>query len=143
MQASKVKPGQYFKLATDPRVLKRLAYDDGVYGVDADHNLVGVHPDSSAELVTDVQSADVLRFKITHHANERELAGRIEATAHGLEVFFDGYGTHDMQPGFGAPLFIEPDDNGHPLVYAWGEIDGQDFTHKVSLHGARDTREPT
>lgn len=137
MRASDLTTGQHFKLATDPRTLKRLAYDQGVYAVDADNNLVGVHPDSFCE---PAESHGAMRFKITHHANDGELTGRVEVSAHGLDIFFDGYGTHTMNPGFGAPVFIEPSDDGHPVVFCWSEIDSEDHTHKVSLHGARDNR---
>jgi hypothetical protein len=45
-----------------------------------------------------------------------------------------------MEPGFGSPVFIEADNDGNPLVYCWAEIDSEDHTHKISLHGARDNR---
>jgi hypothetical protein len=150
MQASKVEVGQKFKLAVDERILKRLAYDGPeVYGVDADNNLVGVHPDSSCELAGAETPGDhitgALRFTINHHDpdNGRALSGRIEVNSLGIDIFFDGYGQHTMNPGFGSPVFMEVDDDGHPVVHCWAEIDSEDPTHKIRLHAARDTREAT
>jgi len=144
MRASDLKPGQHFKLATDPRILKRLAFDQGVYAVDGDNNLVGVHPDSFCEPASSPNGDGALRFKITHHDPDkpRELTGRVEVSAHGLDIFFDGYGVHTMNPGYGSPVFIEPNDHGHPVVHCWAEIDCEDPTHNISLHGARDNRQP-
>jgi len=147
MQASKIPVGQHFKLAIDPRVLKRLAWDGPeVYGVDADNNLVGVHPDSSCELADKRSSREevtcALCFKLHHHETKRELTGRIETNDLGIDIFFDGYGQHTMNPGFGSPVFIEADPHGNPLVYCWAEIDNEDHTHTINLQGARDNREP-
>jgi hypothetical protein len=145
--SSKVPVGQHFKLATDPRILKRLAFDNGVYGVDADNNLVGVHPDSSCELVGAESHRDEHhgRFAVhdPHHDNERRADGPNRNRPTWASTYsLTGTAHTNMQPGCGAPLFIEPDDNGHPVAYAWSEIDGQDFTHKVSFASAKDTRQP-
>jgi hypothetical protein len=142
MQASKVEVGQHFKLATEDRILKRLAYDNGVYGVDANNNLVGVHPDSSCELVgaTKPTTTGALAFTIRNPETDAELVGTIQVSDRGIDVLFGGFGTHGMEPGFGSPVFIEADKNGNPLVYCWAEIDSEDHTHKISLHGARDNR---
>lgn len=146
MRASDLKPGQRFTLPRDPHdvahVLTKLESDDGCFAVNAENQLVKVHPDSAIE-IANTTAGGGLRFTITHHENDHTLSGRIEVGSHGLDIFFDGYGQHTMEPGFGAPLFIEPDDNGHPVVYCWSEIDSEDHTHKISLQSARDNREPT
>lgn len=154
MRASDLKPGQRFKLATDKRILTAVAfdatryavmaaagYDGGRFAVDDDHNLVPLHPDSYCELIAEKPASKSLPFTIVHHADDRKVHhGRVDVSTAGIEVFIDGYGTHDAAPEHGAPLFIEVDDNGHPVLHAWAEIDSQDPTHKVNLASARDTR---
>jgi hypothetical protein len=132
MRVSDLKGGQHFTMPTDERTLQ-LLNGDGWHAIDADLNLVELHPDSFVELAT--VPLDGAWFKITHHETGRELKGHVNITAHGLDIHFDGFGTHDND---GAPLYIEPDASGNPLVYAWGEIDNEDHTHLVSLHGARE-----
>ncbi len=145
MRASDIKPGQRFTLPTDPHdaehTLTKIA-GDGCRAINPRFEIVEVHPDSSCELVEGGEGS-VLHFTVTHHDEEngKQLAGRVMVGPNGLDIFFDGFGQKTMNPGYGAPVYIEPDDNGNPLVYCWSEIDSEDYTHKVSLHGARDTRE--
>ena len=47
--------------------------------------------------------------------NGETIKGRIEVDSDGIAVYFDGYGTASMESGYGAPIFIEVDDNGHPV----------------------------
>lgn len=146
MRASDIKPGQRFTLPTDPHdgqhtLTKVLTPGGGCYAMNASHEIVPVHPDSSCELVEGGEGQR-LAFTITHHENERAISGRVEIRGAGIDIFFDGFGTHDMQPGHGSPVFIETDASGNPIVYCWSEIDSEDFTHKISLHGARDNRTP-
>lgn len=147
MRTSDLKPGQRFKLATDPRTLTALYcdpafYRDTVYAVDDSDNLIGTHPDSYCELIAETPGK-ALPFSIVHHADDRlTLRGRVEVKPQGIEIYFDGYGVHGAAAGFGSPVFIEVDDNGHPVLRAWAEIDSEDPTHKINLAAARDTRPP-
>lgn len=136
MRASDFQQGEYFKLATDPRVLRMLKFDPAdlwqaewdncLYAV-ADGCLVAVHPDSYAERVE--PEADLsLEF------NVGKLSGMVVVCDNSLEVYFDGYGKHGLEDG--APLSIDLR-GGCPMVVAFAEIHGADATHRISLAGAR------
>lgn len=132
MRVSDLKPGTYFKLATDPRVLRLLAYDNGMFAVDAENNLVGLHPDSWVE---PAEPTDLSLDFTIRHANGKALAGMVVVCDHSLEIYFDGYGRHGLEDG--APLAIEPDKSGCPLVVAFTEVYSADPTHRLSFDSAR------
>lgn len=63
---------------------------------------------------------------------------RLEPSERGIDVYFEGYGTADMQDGYGAPMWIELS-QGHPRVLLWGDINEEDPTHDISLARARES----
>ncbi len=144
MRTCDLKPGQRFTLPTDPHdakhtLTKVVTPGGGCYAMNASHEIVPVHPDSSCEIVEGGEGS-VLKFSIEHHECGVTLSGRVQVRSIGIDVFFDGYGTHNENPGAGPVLYIETDKHGHPVLHCWSEIDSEDSTHKISLHGARDNR---
>lgn len=126
MRVADLKPGDHFKLATDPRTLRMLAYDNGPYAV-AGNDLVAIHPDSWVEPV-EPEAEREMGFAVG------KLTGSMIVHDNRLEVCFDGYSTHD---GHG-PLVIYPDLLcGVPYLEAYTEINGVDPTHKLNFSHAR------
>jgi hypothetical protein len=82
------------------------------------------------------KESHVVPFTIKSHASEKTLSGRIEIHPQGVELFFDGYGLAEMNPGLGSPLLIEADANGDPEICVWSDIALGDMTHKISLSEA-------
>jgi hypothetical protein len=72
--------------------------------------------------------------------SETPLTGRIEISANGIDIFFDGYEVSTMATGHGSIVFIEQDTNGNPVLYAWGDSKTEDYTDKVLLANAKDNR---
>jgi hypothetical protein len=144
MRALELNHGDYFEDRMNPGILRVVDGDPiglgtKVIAVTQDGRVVPIHSDSLVFLV-DQPLGGKLGFTITHHEDNREISGRIEALHGNIEIFFDGYGVHDMEPGHGSPLFVEVGDDGHPVLRAWTEIDGQDPSHTISFAGARDRR---
>lgn len=127
MRADELKAGDHFKLATDPRVLRLLAFDKGLYAI-AGNDLVGLHPDSWVELVelVEPEAATSMPFKLG------KLTGDVSIDAGRLLVSFDGYGSHAD-----APLVIFPDADSVPRALAYTEIHGIDPTHRLNFASAR------
>ena len=76
-------------------------------------------------------------FELQH--GDQHVSGRVEVRHGGLEIYLDGYGVYTMNPGFGAPLYLEisPDD-GHVRLYVWADINQEDYTHVIDLEAARE-----
>ena len=110
-----------------------------VIAVTEDNRVVQVHSDSLVFPVEPSKAGGTLPFTMEHHSlNGKKISGRVKVASDGIEVFFDGYGTHNCIGG--APLFVEVGDDGHPVARVWNEVDGQDPSHKIGFAGARDKR---
>jgi len=55
---------------------------------------------------------------------------------YGVHIDIEGYGCHDMQPGFGGILHLEVAPNGYVRLYVWGDIASSEPTHVINLESA-------
>lgn len=59
----------------------------------------------------------------------------------GIEIGFDGYGIRNGVRGSelsSAPIYIEFY-QGEVVLYVWADINDEDYSHKISLEGARES----
>lgn len=81
-----------------------------------------------------------IKFKLKDPSPEsdRIVKGKIVQTIAGIEVFAEGYGTCNMQPGFGSPIFLEVWE-GKLRLHVFADINSEDPTHTIDLEGALET----
>ncbi len=89
--------------------------------------------------------ADTLPFTIQHYADSLEdrrriVTGYVRVTLDGIEIGFNGY--TEACSTDGPPIFIEVDNDGHPVVRIWADVLQEDPTHKVNLAGAHCSLQP-
>lgn len=125
MRVSDFEPGQFFKLATDPRVMRRLASEADFYAV-AGNDLVALHPDSYAE-PAEKPGESAMRFDL------ETVSGEVRLQADGLAILFDGYG---RVSGHAPVVIIEPGERS-PVLRAWNESASVDPSHRIDFRGAR------
>jgi len=63
------------------------------------------------------------------------ITGRIEI-GQGVEIFLDGYGTQEMEPGYGSLIYLE-NYNGRVSVSIWPDIRSGD-AKTISLEKAKE-----
>jgi hypothetical protein len=68
----------------------------------------------------------------TDDGNEEATVTIVRESSGGIAIGFEGYGTHDMEPGHGFPIFIEFHE-GYPRIYVWSDIRDSDVTHVIDL----------
>ena len=69
-----------------------------------------------------------------------EARGRVELQDDTyLEIYLDGYTTLPMVQG--PPVVLAFNDQQELTVYVWADLGREDFTHAISLTGAKDNRE--
>ncbi len=75
-----------------------------------------------------------LPFELKDSASASSVRGRVVAGLFGVEIFVDGYGLNEMQPGGGGVIFIEYFSN-QLRVIAWPDIQSAE-TETVTLDNA-------
>lgn len=73
----------------------------------------------------------MIPFELERDGNK--VTGRLEIDSDGIAVYFDGYGVQSMEPSFGAPIWIEVGDDGHPSLHAWTDIKDETIGEKISF----------
>lgn len=68
-------------------------------------------------------------------AHQAKLGFSINASGTGLDIAFDGYGDHDSENGFGAPIYIEYYAGALRLL-VFADINQESPTHVIDLSGA-------
>jgi len=61
----------------------------------------------------------------------------IELHGDSISIGFEGYGEKTALPGYVRPIRIEKVD-GKLRLLVWSDINEEDFTHDISLEGARE-----
>lgn len=69
----------------------------------------------------------------------KKITGKVIQERTGVSIMFTGHGTCAMSAGFGTPIFIE-NEKGVVSVYVWSDIDEEDYTHKITLENARESK---
>lgn len=69
----------------------------------------------------------------------KKIAGKVVQERRGVSIELSGHGTCNMGAGFGSPIFIE-NERGIVSVYVWDDINQEEYSQKVSLDGAQESR---
>lgn len=66
---------------------------------------------------------------------DKVVKGKIVQTSGGIEIFAEGYGSCNMENGYGAPIFLEIWE-GKLRLHVFADINREDSTHTIDLEGA-------
>ena len=82
-----------------------------------------------------------VEFELDDHSEEKAppVRGRVEVQKHGQNLIlrFEGFGDHNSEDGYGAPVLVE-NWEGKLRVVVWADINQEDPTHVIDLTGARE-----
>ncbi len=79
----------------------------------------------------------VLQITLRDPVTNTTVQATMEATEHGINLGFAGYGDRSSAVGSGTPVFIGLHD-GHLTVHVWADINQEESTHTIHLENARE-----